>query len=257
MEVENGLAIVKDEKGNIDIVKNYQNLEKIEELKYKIEFLEKYQERIRTSRRVSINCEVGIAVAGLMPLLASSTLFMSWESPLKYVELLLPMAISSYIIGFSVYDFYLNKYGYKFCTQYKNEQLDQINEQLKPLLADSKRLIETKGYVEINKEKIFKEIRNNFICLKHVGDNYKYYKNAFLEGTLEKRLEKLNDNDYIESLKKQFYISPLGRTKIITDDNHIINAHIETLKEVNFTDEAIDIANKYIGQECYKRKYSM
>ena len=257
MEVENGLAIVKDEEGNIDIVKNYQNLEKIEELKYKIEFLKKYQELIRTNRRVSINCEVGIAVAGLMPLLVSSTLFMSG----KYVELLVSMAISSFAIGFSAYNFYSEKYSYKFCTQYKNEQLGQINEQLKPLLADSKKLTETKGYIEINKEKIFKEdlkeIRNNLMCLKHVGDNYRYYKNAFLEGALEKRLDKLNDNDYIESLKKQCYISPLGRAKIITDDNHIINAHIETLKEIDFTDEAIDLTHKYMEQECYKRKYSM
>lgn len=257
MEVENGLAIVKDEKGNINIVENYQNLEKIEGLKYKIEFLEKYQELIRTSRRVSINCDACIAVAGLMPLLVSSTLFMSG----KYVELLLPMAISSFAIGFSAYNFYSEKYSYKFCMQYENEQLNQINEQLKPLLADSKRLIETKGYIEINKEKIFKEdlkeIRNNLMCLTYVGDNYKYYKNAFLEGALEKRLEKLNDNDYIESLKKQYYISPLGKAKIITNDNHIINARIETLREINFTDEIIDLTHKYMEQECYKRKYSM
>ena len=92
------------------------------------------------------------------------------------------------------------------------------------MLNRSKRLTDTSSYIEIDKSKIEKElieIHNNLACLDYVGKEFKTYKNAYLDGILS---EKLYD---------------------------------EKMGNAEFNDEAIDIANKYIGQECYKRKYSM
>ena len=130
MEVENGLAIVKDEKGNINIVENYQNLEKIEELKYKVNYLEEILTDTKKAKKDFIYEQIGnmvvIGASTLVTLVGINSITESQTASLLSAGLVVcPFTL---FLALQVYNEYNSKkHEFKFRIKYDEDVLIKNN----------------------------------------------------------------------------------------------------------------------------------